>query len=178
MIARRIVRRYAAALFRTARKADLVDAVESDLGLVSFAFESSPALWGAIRPPVLSPEKKQEVLRDLFGGRVQQITLDYLDLLVDQRREEAIAKTEEEYVILANEARGVAEADVTTAVALEEEQEARLRRKLGRVTGKEVRLRTTVDSEIIGGVIVKIGDRVIDGSVRGRLAALKQELSE
>jgi len=178
MIATRIVRRYASALFRTAQKAGLIDAVESDLGLVSFAFEESPAMWDAIRSPVVSAEKKHQILRDVFGSRVQQVTLDYLDLLVDQRREDAIAETEREYVAMANGARNVLEADVTTAVALDTDSEAQLRDKLGRITGMTVRLRRLVEPEIIGGVIVKIGDRVIDGSIRGRLAALKEKLSE
>jgi F-type H+-transporting ATPase subunit delta len=178
MIATRIVRRYAAALFRAAQKDGLIDAVESDLGLVSFVFENSPDMWGAIRSPVVSADKKHQILRDVLSGRVHPVTLNYLDLLVDKRREEAIAHTQEEYITLANEARGLVEADVTTAVALEPEDEARLRDKLGQVTGKNVRLRKVVDSEIVGGVTVRIGDRVIDGSIRGRLAALKEKLSE
>jgi F-type H+-transporting ATPase subunit delta len=178
MIATRIVRRYAAALFKAAQKVDLIDIVESDLGMVSFIFENSPDMWGAIRSPVVSPEKKHQVLRDVFGGKVQQMTLDYLDLLVDKRREEAITKTQEEYVALANEARGLVEADVTTAVALDADNETRLRDKLGLVTGKHVRLRKLVEPEIMGGVIVKIGDSIIDGSIRGRLAELKEKLSE
>ena len=178
MIATRIVRRYAAALFRTAQRAGLIDAVESDLGLVSFLFENSPDMWGAIRSPVVSPERKRQILRDVFAGRVQQVTLDYLDLLVDKRREEVIPETQGEYVALANEARGLVEADVTTAVTLDTDDETRLRDKLGALTGKHVRLRRLVEPEIVGGVIVKIGDRVIDGSIRGRLAALKEKLSE
>jgi F-type H+-transporting ATPase subunit delta len=178
MIATRIVRRYAAALFRAAQKAGLIDAVESDLGLVSFLFENSPDMWDAIRSPVVSPEKKHQVLRDVFAGKVQQITLDYLGLLVDKHREEVIAKTQGEYVDLANEARGLIEVDVTTAVDLDVDNETRLKGKLGQLTGKQVRLRRMVAPEIMGGVIVKIGDRVIDGSIRGRLAALRERLSE
>lgn len=178
MIPARVVRRYAAALFRAAQRTGMIDAVESDLGLVSYVFETSPGLWDAIRSPVVGSDKKHQVLREVLDGKVQPITLDYLGLLVDKRREEAVVQTQEEYVALANEARGLVEADVTTAVDLDPGDEARLRDKLGRLTGKQVRLRKTVEPEIMGGVIVKIGDRVIDGSIRGRLAALKEKLSE
>lgn len=178
MIARRIVRRYAAALFQRAMSAGLVDAVESDLGLISYAFENSSELLDAIRSPIVNPDKKKAILRQLFGDRVSKITLDYLDLLVDQRREEAILQTETEYIALANVVRGVVEADVTTAVELSKDELARLSAKLKQVIGKDVRLRTALEPEIIGGVVVKIGDRVIDGSLRSRLAELKEKLSE
>jgi F-type H+-transporting ATPase subunit delta len=178
LIPARIVRRYADALFRSAQKAGLIDAVESDLGLVSYVFESSADLWEAIKSPVVSSEKKHEILRDVLAGKVQQVTLDYLDLLVDKRREGVIPQTEGEYVALANEARGLIVADVTTAVDLDSETENRLKLKLGQVTGKQVRLNRTVDPDIKGGMIVKIGDRVIDGSIRGRLEELREKLSE
>lgn len=178
MIARRVVRRYAAALFHAAQKNGLVDAVESDLGLVSYAFETCGELRDAIRSPVLNPDAKRKVLAELFAGRIQQLTLDYLNLLVEQRREEAIRETEREYVALANEFRSTAEAEIVTAVALPPEIEERLIEKLAAVTGKKVTARRIVDPGILGGVIVRIGDRVIDGSIRGSLAALKERLSE
>lgn len=178
MIARRIVRRYAAALFQTALKAGLVDAVESDLGLVSYAFETCDELRGAIRSPVLSPDAKRNVLSDIFGGKVQQITLDYLNLLVAQRREEAIPETEREYVALANDFRGTVEAEIVTAIELPSEMEERLVERLAALMGKHVVYRKTVDNAIVGGVVVKIGDRVIDGSIKGSLEALRERLAE
>lgn len=176
MIERRIVRRYAAALFGAATKAGVIDQVESDLGLISYTAEASPRLMEAITSPVIPNDTKKEVIKGIFGGKVQEVTLNYLYLLVDKRREEAIAQTEEEFIILANEARGVAIAEVITAVPLDKEQAALLASKLSQMTGKMVTLQVTVDSWIIGGVIVRIGDKVIDGSVRGQLAALKEAL--
>lgn len=176
MIQRRIVRRYASALFAAAAKSDVVDRVESDLGLVSYTTQASPELAEALKSPLIPTEKKREVLRDIFGDKVHEITLSYLNLLVDKRREEAISFTEEEFVELANEARGVVTAEVTTAVGLGDEEEARLAAKLARITGLSVNIEKLVDPAIIGGVLVKIGDTVIDGSVRGQLAAIKERL--
>lgn len=178
MIERRIVRRYAAALFGAASKADVVDAVESDLGLVGYTIESSPALWDAMVSPIIPASTKRKILGDIFGGKVQEITLAYLGLLVDKRREEALKVTESEYVLLANEARGIVEAEVTSATALDEDQAARLVSKLSATTGKKIELSSKVDPSVIGGVLVRIGDTVIDGSVRGQLAALRQKLLE
>lgn len=176
MIERRIVRRYATALFNAASKAGVVDAVESDLGLVGYTIESSPALWDAMVSPIIPPAKKRQILGDIFGGKVQEITLAYLGLLMDKRREEALRVTESEYVLLANEARGIVQAEVTSATPLDEDQEARLVSKLAATTGKKIELAKRVDPAVIGGVLVRIGDTVIDGSVRGQLAALREKL--
>jgi len=176
MIERRIVRRYASALFAAASKADAVDQVESDLGLVGLTVESSPALWEAITSPIIPPEKKRAILEEIFKGKVHEITLSYLRLLVDKRREEAILQTEEEYVLLANEARGIVEAEATTATPLDEVQQGQLASKLSATTGKQIRLECKIDPTVIGGVRVRIGDTVIDGSIRGQLDALRESL--
>lgn len=176
MIERRIVRRYAAALFAAASRADAVDVVESDLGLVSLTVQSSPALWEAITSPIIPPDKKRAIFDELFKDKVHAVTLSYLTLLVDKRREEALVRTEEEYILLANEARGIVQAEATTAKALDEAEQAQLAAKLSQTTGKQVELVCKVDPAVLGGVLVRIGDRVIDGSVKGQLEALREAL--
>ena len=176
MIERRVVRRYATALFNAASKAGVVDSVESDLGLVSFTTETSPALMEAIRSPLVPASKKHDVLNAIFGDKVHQITLSYLMLLVDKRREDAIPLTEEEYVLLANEARGIITAEVVSAVKLSEDEENRINAKIALMTGKSVQLEKHVDPGIIGGIMVRIGDTVHDGSIKGQLKALRDRL--
>jgi len=186
VIERRIVRRYASALFAAASKADEVDRVESDLGLVSATLlggdiMSPPnrvGLWEALVSPIIPPAAKREILAGIFEGKVSKITLSYLGLLVDKRRQEAIRQTEAEYVLLANEARGIVEAEVTSATPLDEDQEARLAAKLSATTGKNIQLSRKVDPSVIGGLLVQMGDTVIDGSIRGQLAALREQLLE
>lgn len=176
MIERRIVRRYAQALFNAASKAVVVDRVESDLGFVGYAFESSEELMDAFRSPLVPRDRKKAIVRSLFEDKIHEITLSYLDLLIDHRREDAVLQTEDVYIEIANEARGIVNVQVISAVRLEEDEEARLVVKLNAMTGKSVHLEKHVDPGIIGGAIIRIGDKLIDGSIRGQLASLREQL--
>ena len=102
--------------------------------------------------------------------------MNFLLLLVDKRRMGLLEAINDCYQELSNKAQGIIIADVTTAYDLKAELKARLSSKLESVTGKKVALRTHNDKSIIGGIVVKIGDTRIDGSVAGRLQALKAEL--
>ncbi len=175
MIDRRIVRRYAAALFQTALREDVIDLVESDLGLVSYTFESSPALAEAVGSPLIPANKKKEILQSIFSEKIHEVTLHYLYLAIDNRREGVISETEREYIELANEARGIVTAEVKAAVELTEDERSRLRAKLSKQTGKAVTLNITIDPSIIGGLVVRIGDTVMDGSLKGHLNRIKDE---
>lgn len=176
MIDRRIVRRYAAALFNSAQAADIVDLVESDLGLITYTFETNPRLGEAVISPLIPDQKKREIVTSVFRGKIQETTLFYLYLLIDNRREEVIEQTEEEYILLANRARGIIAAEVTAAVELTDDEVARLREKLAEETGFKVDLKINLDETIIGGLIVRIGDSVMDGSIKGQLEKIKEEL--
>lgn len=173
MIDKRIVTRYAAALFNSAKEADVIDLVESDLGLVTYTFESIPDLEQAIISPLIPADKKREIVTGVFSGKIHEATLFYLYLLIDNRREDVIGQTESEYIRLANDARGIVAAEVTSAVELTEDESVKLKAKLAQQTGKRVEISVTVDPSIIGGLIVRIGDTVMDGSIAGHLRTIK-----
>lgn len=176
MIDRRIVRRYAAALFRSAQGADAVDLVESDLGLITYTFESNPMLGEAAQSPLIPADKKREIVTSIFRNKIHEVTLFYLYLLIDNRREDVITETEREYIDLANESRGIISAEVTAAVELTEDETHRLKSRLSEIAGKHVTLEVTIDTSIIGGLVVRIGDTVMDGSIKGHLQRIKEEL--
>ena len=176
MIERRIVRRYALALFRAANKEQVIDRVESDLGLIGFVLQGSAQLKKTLISPLLPAGKKKEIVRDIFEDKVHPITFSYLNLLIEKRREEAIEQTENEYIELANQARLVLTVEVTTVVHLSLDEEARLVEKLTNIYGKKIQLKKHVSSEIIGGAKLKVGDKVIDGSIKTALSSLKEKL--
>ena len=171
-----LARRYAGALFETAKDADLIDQVESDLGLLTFTLESTPRLTETLTHPLVPAERKKEIVADLLDERVQGVTLHFLDLLIDKRRTEILEDVEEEYVRLANEYRNVMPVMVTSAIPLNCDEKSALRKVLEQSTRKTIELQLEEDPKIIGGLTIQIGDTVIDGSVRGYLEALREQL--
>lgn len=176
MIGAAVVRRYAAALLEQAWTEGAVDLVESDLGLVGLVLESSPDLKEVLFNPLLPAARKHEIVRLIFEGKIHDLTFSYLNLLIDKRREEAILTTEREFVRLAEERRGVAHAEAVSAVPLARDEVAELKERLAALTGKTVELTTDVDPDLIGGVLVRIGDRVMDGTVKGYLERIREEM--
>lgn len=176
MIERRVVSRYASALFSAAVKADAVDRVESDLGMISYLMEANPNLVAAMRSPVVGAETKKAIISDVSRDSLHEITLRYLDLLINKKREEVLFLTENEYIKLADEHRGIVNAEVYSAVKLTDDQAELLQAKLSATMGKRVQVARHVDATLLGGVQVRIGDTVIDGSIKGQLDALKHQL--
>jgi F-type H+-transporting ATPase subunit delta len=176
LIDSRITKRYVAALYDAAAEANAVELVESDLGLITYTLEQTPALEDALLQPLVPGEKKKQIARQVFGDKVHEVTLHYLFLIIDMGRAEVINETEVEYVRVANERRGIVAAEVRSAKELTSEQVAALKDRLQAYTGKSVDMTLAIDESLIGGVSVRIGDTVLDGSVAGYLSRLKEQL--
>lgn len=171
-----LARRYAGALFEAAKDADIIDKVESDLGMMTYSLNAVPRLSEALSHPLIPSVKKKEIAREIFEGNVDTITLDFLCLLIDKHREEVLTDIETEYIQIADSWRGIVKAVVTSAVALTDDEQHRIQSKIAAQTGKTVALEIHQDPSLIGGVIVKIGDTIIDGSIKSYLAALRDQL--
>lgn len=153
-----------------------VDTVEDELFRLARIFESSPELEAALTAPDLPLPPRQAVLQDLIGGKVRQTTEDVLVYTLRAGRLRSLARTVDWLVELTAEERGRRIAEVRTAVDLDEGQRSRLTEALARAAGREVELRVVVDPAVIGGMSVSLGDTVIDGTVRHRLAQLRDVL--
>ena len=172
----RVARRYAAALFGIAVRDDILDAVAQDLTLISRFVAEIPYLRAVLLQPLVSDERKNKVLGDAFGDRVTATSLNFLKLLVRKRREDLIDECVREFRALLAERSNSADAIAYSAVPLSPAQAERLTQSLQAMTGKTVHLTAELDPTMLGGVIVRLGDTIIDGSVRGRLQRLEQQL--
>lgn len=165
---------YARGIFEMARGEDSVERVEDELLTVSRALETSPELRSSLTDPKLPAEKKQGIIDELIGGRASTLTLGVVQLLVSQNRASdlpAIATTVAE---TAAASRDKALAEVRSAVPLDEETVQRLAAALGRTTGKDVEVKVVVDPSVIGGIVARVGDTVIDGSIAKRFDSVRQ----
>ncbi|WP_366923710.1 F0F1 ATP synthase subunit delta [Metallumcola ferriviriculae] len=178
MIDRTIARRYAQALFAIARESDKIKQFEDELTLVVDTIQASPELEQVLEHQLIEPEAKKELLEKVFRSQVSQEILNFVKLVCDKRRERYLSQMLREYIAFADEARNVLAATVRTAKELTPEHYQGIKEKLSKMTGKEIRLETKVDPELIAGVVVKIGDRVYDGSVANRLSDLKTHLTK
>ena len=173
----RVAKRYAGALFAVAQRNGILDAVAADLTLMHRRMTDVPYLRAILMEPLVSDTRKNSVADEAFGDRVTAASLNFLKLLIRKRREDLVEECAREFRVLLAAYANTAEAEATSAVALSPEQTAKLTEKLQALTGKTITLTASIDPALIGGVIVRIGDTVMDGSVRGKLERLERQLS-
>ena len=166
--------RYAAALFQAAAAKGEEQKVQADLGSAHKLLLDAMA---ALRHPRVPPASKKKLVHDALGDKVGATTLTFLDLLVDKKRFDLMIMVSAVYAKLAAEKRGAAKAHVRTAAPLTAESQQQLSDKLKNFTGKEIELDVKEDLELIGGITVKIGDWVLDSSLRGQLRRLKESFN-
>jgi F-type H+-transporting ATPase subunit delta len=167
---------YAAGLLELARAEGVVTRVSDELYRIARALETSSDLRLTLGDPRLPLERKQGIAADLLGGRVLPLTLNLVNLVVAGGRSRDLPAIADELAARAAAERDRAIAEVRTAFELDEETVQRLAAALSRATGKQVEVKTVIDPSLLGGVVARVGDTVIDGSLRHRLEGLRQAL--
>lgn len=175
---RGVARRYAQALFLSSQEKNLLDEVEAELKMVVESIKGSEDLSKIINRDLIPTDEKKAVLVKLFEGKISSQTMNFLKLVVDKNREKYLQDIYSEYTTLADHARKMLEAEVITAAELSPQIQETLKKGLSAHTGKEVRLKIEVDPSLLGGVMIKIGDKVYDGSARQQLQSIKGRLEE
>jgi len=166
--------RYAAALFELAKDQKQIEAVEADIKTFQGLLDSSEDLRRLVRSPVVPAEDQLRALTALLGKTgVSPLTTNFVKLITRNRRLYAIADILKTFRALLARERGEVAADVATAHALTPEQMQVLSDSLKASIGKNIQINTRVDPNLLGGLIVKVGSRMIDNSLRTKLNNLK-----
>ncbi|MBZ4687932.1 MAG: F-type H+-transporting ATPase subunit delta [Clostridia bacterium] len=173
-----VARRYAQALFELGQEKDLLEEIQKDLKLVINVIAENEELKKVVEHQLIMAEDKQEIFKEIFADKVNPITLNFLLLVIQKRREFYLQSMYEQFLEYLDEFRGIEEARVKSAVQLSDDIRKSLEKQLEKVTGKKIRLKTEVDPEILGGLTVRIGDKVIDGSIKTRLNLLQKHLRQ
>lgn len=171
------VRGYAAAIFEMARGEGVMERVENELFRVARALEGADDLKEALSDHRLPMVRKQGVIDDLLGARAHQLTTAFVSFAVGLGRAGDLAAIADEFTARSAAARGRAVAEVRSAIPLDEATVDRLARGLATRIGNQVEVRVVVDESILGGLVARVGDTVIDGSVRKRLERLRETVT-
>lgn len=167
---------YAAAIFEVAKAEGNLDEVADELFRFSRLFEGNDELRNALTDQALPPERRQAIVEDLLGDRALPLTTSLISFVVAAGRARDLPKIVEQLVERAAAEREHVVAEVRTAVELTPEQRDRLATALSHNLGKQVEVKAVVDPSVLGGVVARVGDTVIDGSIRHRLDQLKEQL--
>ncbi len=178
MILRGIAKRYAVALFNAAVKMDVAEQVGGDLDSFNQLFAADADFRNYMHSPQVFADAKKELIVTAIGKQASGLFMNFVMLLIDKKRLANFDEIAEGYALLYEQLKGIIEVKVITAVELDAELEDKTLATLEAKTGKEVRLVKVMDPEIIGGMILIIEDKIIDGSIRHQLATLRKDLSE
>ena len=171
--------RYASALFELANENSKVADVENDLATFQGLLDESPDLVRLVRSPVIAADDQSRAIATVLDkAGIQGLAANFLKLVSSNRRLFVVQDIIKAYRALAAKARGEISAEVTSAVPLNSEQIAALKETLKASMGKDVTLQSRVDPNLLGGLIVKLGSRMIDSSLKTKLQNIKVALSE
>jgi len=169
-------RRHAQAVFEIAVEKNELDKWRSDMDLMAGVFGDAELIPVLESPKIRFEDKADAVVKNLSG--VSAMALNLAKLLILKQRVKIMPQIAREYSILMDRHQGIEHAEVTTAVEMDSGAELKLKEELAKITGSKVELTTKIDPDIIGGFVARVGDKVIDGSVRNRLQNLKKSIAQ
>ncbi|MGD9679481.1 MAG: F0F1 ATP synthase subunit delta [Vulcanibacillus sp.] len=170
-------KRYAKALFEITKDSELLEKVEQDLHLVIEVIYSSEEIKNFLNHPQITREVKRTIIDSTFGQAISQITKNMLFQLIDNNRQEALEGILSEYIKMANNYRGIIDVEAISVIALSDADKEKVTKSFAEKFNKQVRLKNTVDPLILGGMVIRIGDKVYDGSIKTKLKVMKRNLT-
>ena len=168
---------YARSLFEVASEEGKLDTLREQLGAFADALQDSRELQTFFFSPYFSTEEKKDGLGRTVTGADETLT-NFLEVLVENHRMPVIFRVRRELDRLWQEANQLLPVQITSAVALDESVATRIGDEIGRQTGRRVQLTSTIDPDVIGGVVLRVGNSILDASIRTRLEALRKQVAK
>lgn len=172
-----LARVYGRSLFDVAREKGLLDVVREQLAQLAQAFDANRDLAVFFFSPYFSTNEKQQALERMLDG-AEPILMNFIELLIENHRMPVIFRVRAEYDRLWDEENRMLPVQITSAVALDASTTDSLGNTIGERTGRRVALAANVDPEIIGGVIIRVGNSILDASIRNRLEQLRMQVAQ
>jgi F-type H+-transporting ATPase subunit delta len=174
----KVARRYAKALMDLGKEQNNVDVLYNDLRLVAQTIRGNRQLGAMFQSPVIHNYKKEAVVEQVFKGKINDATLEFLLIIVRKNRDFFLRDIALAFLDLYKEYKNIKTAFVTTAVPMDDRLRNEVKSIVKKQTGSEIELQETVDKKIIGGYILRWGDNQIDASIASKLHALRRDLSK
>ena len=168
--------RYARALFQSALEKKILDKVNQDMILISDVFKIQETRE-FLSSPIIPPSKKEQIFHNILGNHVEKITLSLIDLVVKNGRESFLPAIARVFIHETMKYKGVTQSVLTTAVKVDESVKNQIADLISKAFDTKVELEEVVDKDIIGGFILRIDDKYIDGSLKNKLRKIRKELS-
>lgn len=171
-----IARGYAESLYGLAKVENVIDRLEDELFELKKAIQDNYQLREFLADEKIPPERKKAAFKEILSPAVSTILRNTLDVLIDQNRAQLIQEVTEEFLNLVQEEKNRILAEVVTAVPLTPEVTEKIRAKLSKMTGKNISIKNVVDEEVMGGMVIKMEDKILDISIKKRLSNLKSQM--
>ncbi len=172
-----LAKRYAKAIFTIGQEQENYEEYNEVLQGVATLFTETPEVADALTNPLYPMDVKEKVMTGLVASiGVDAVMGNFLNLLVQKKRAEILPEIANAYKTMVDEAKNISHGNVISAVELSDELKNNIQTVLEKLTGKKVELTISVDPSIIGGMVAKVGDLVLDGSIKTQLAGLKDSI--
>ena len=169
--------RYAKSFIQLTNEKGQMEKVLANVKMLSTLIEESRDFELLLGNPLVKMEQKRTIMNKIVEGKVQAITKDFIDFLISQKRESILKEVLNQFVAQYNEANGIAKVRVTTATKLDEKIKSTLIEKIkAKFNYNKIELEEKIDINLLGGVLLRIGDKQLDGSVRRQLNDIEREL--
>lgn len=173
-----VATRYAKSLIDLAKEQNSLDAVRADMSLFEQAVKANSQLGAVLRNPIIPQDKKTGLLVGIFGGKVNEITLAFFKLIVNKGRAELLYPTAQQFVNQYDVFKHIVRATVILAAPLSADNRKQVIEEVKKIAAGEVVLTEKVDTSLIGGFILTVGDKQIDTSVASGLLKLKKDFGQ
>lgn len=173
-----IAGRYAEALFQVGEETNSTTNLYEELNAVVEILKSNKDFYSILKSPLVVKGEKKKLLENVFVGQISSTLYNFLKIMIDKDRVSAIEAIQKSFKELLNEKNNIIEGIAITAISMSQEEIKQLEAKLSSKYNKNVTLQNKVDESVLGGVLVRLGNEEIDGTVKARLANMKNQLSQ
>jgi len=168
--------RYAKALFMSAMEKDVLSSIRNDMDMIHTAVNEIAELRRLLESPIIDNLKKKDILTSIFSNKVHSLTMQFIELVLDNNREEYLPGMARMFIRYYKEEKGIKVASLKTSVKIDEQTKKQLTELIKEVYKSEIELSDEVDNELIGGFILTVEDLQMDASVAGQLRKIRREL--